>query len=202
MRIEANALVAHAQCPIITWAHTQSTRSMDVQQQTLAQSCDNVRGRCHSFEPAFLLCRDTDRSVLASVPIDLQIKPQASFAERPWHIRTPVSHSAEQYGHRWNVWCAHLWTARTVAPFRLGIPFGVKWVNILPMLVCLCFYFIFYCGQLSSIMSRGILITYSLTSSRRETFCFFETWRPEWDSNSQSPTFQAGSINHFTRAPP
>ena len=37
--------------------------------------------------------------------------------------------------------------------------------------------------------------------SGEETFCFFETWRPDWGSNPQSPTFQAGSFNHCTRAP-
>ena len=35
-----------------------------------------------------------------------------------------------------------------------------------------------------------------------ETFCFFETLRPEWDTNTRSPTFQAGSFNHCTRTPP
>ena len=37
--------------------------------------------------------------------------------------------------------------------------------------------------------------------SGEETFCFSETWRPEWGSNPQSPTFQADSFNHCTRAP-
>ena len=41
----------------------------------------------------------------------------------------------------------------------------------------------------------------SLRVSGGETFCFFETWRPEWGSNPGSPTFQAGSFNHCTRAP-
>ena len=39
------------------------------------------------------------------------------------------------------------------------------------------------------------------TSERGKTFCFFETWRPEWGSNPRFPTFQAGSFNHCTRAP-
>ena len=38
-----------------------------------------------------------------------------------------------------------------------------------------------------------------LRLSREETFCFFETWRPEWGSNPRSPTFQADSFNHCTR---
>ena len=37
--------------------------------------------------------------------------------------------------------------------------------------------------------------------SGEETFCFFETWRPEWGSNPRSPTFQEGSFNHCTTAP-
>ena len=40
----------------------------------------------------------------------------------------------------------------------------------------------------------------SLRVSGEETFCFFETSRPEWGSNPRSPTFQAGSFNHCTRA--
>ena len=38
----------------------------------------------------------------------------------------------------------------------------------------------------------------SLWVSGEETFCFFETWKPEWGSNPRSPTFQAGSFNHCT----
>ena len=34
-----------------------------------------------------------------------------------------------------------------------------------------------------------------------ETFCFFETWRPERGTNPWSPTFQSGSFNHCTRTP-
>ena len=41
----------------------------------------------------------------------------------------------------------------------------------------------------------------SLRVSGEETFCFFETWRPERGSNPRSPTFQADSCNHCTRAP-
>ena len=41
----------------------------------------------------------------------------------------------------------------------------------------------------------------SLWVREEETFCFFETWRPELDSNLRSPIFQAGSFNHCTRAP-
>ena len=41
----------------------------------------------------------------------------------------------------------------------------------------------------------------SLRVSGGETFCFCETWRPEWGSNPSSPIFQAGSFNHCTRAP-
>ena len=41
----------------------------------------------------------------------------------------------------------------------------------------------------------------SLRVSWEETFCFFETWTPEWGSNARSPTFQAGSFNRCTRAP-
>ena len=36
----------------------------------------------------------------------------------------------------------------------------------------------------------------SLRVSDEEIFCFFATWRPEWDSNPRFPTFQAGSFNH------
>ena len=43
---------------------------------------------------------------------------------------------------------------------------------------------------------------YSLKVSGEETFCFFETWWPEWGSNPRSSTFQAGSFNHCTRVPP
>ena len=39
------------------------------------------------------------------------------------------------------------------------------------------------------------------TIEREETICFLETWRQEWGSNPRSPTFQAGSFNHCTRAP-
>ena len=41
--------------------------------------------------------------------------------------------------------------------------------------------------------------TQNIESSRvsgKETFCFYETWRPEWGS-----TFQAGIFNYCTRAP-
>ena len=41
----------------------------------------------------------------------------------------------------------------------------------------------------------------SLRVSGKETFCFFEAWRPEWGSNPRFPTFQLGSLNHRTRAP-
>ena len=47
----------------------------------------------------------------------------------------------------------------------------------------------------------NICILLSLRVSGVETFCFFETWRPGWDSNPQSPSFQAGSFNHCTRTP-
>ena len=40
-----------------------------------------------------------------------------------------------------------------------------------------------------------------LRVSGEETFCFFGTWMPKWGSNPRSPTFQAGSFNHCTRAP-
>ena len=40
-----------------------------------------------------------------------------------------------------------------------------------------------------------------LRVSGEETFCFFGTWRPEWGSNQRAPNFQAGSFNHWTRAP-
>ena len=39
-----------------------------------------------------------------------------------------------------------------------------------------------------------------LQVSREETFCFFETWMPERSSNPRSPTCQAGSFSHCTRA--
>ena len=42
----------------------------------------------------------------------------------------------------------------------------------------------------------------SLRMSGEEQFYFQETWRPDWDWNARSPTFQAGSFNHRTRAPP
>ena len=38
-----------------------------------------------------------------------------------------------------------------------------------------------------------------LRVSRKETFCFLKTWRPEWGSNPRSPNFQAGSFNHCIR---
>ena len=38
-------------------------------------------------------------------------------------------------------------------------------------------------------------------SERVRNILFFETWRPEWDLKPRSPTFQAGSFNHCTRAP-
>ena len=41
---------------------------------------------------------------------------------------------------------------------------------------------------------------YFLGVIREKTFCFFKTGRPEWGSNPRSPTFQAGSFNHCTRA--
>ena len=37
----------------------------------------------------------------------------------------------------------------------------------------------------------------SLRVSREETFCVFRTW----GSNPQSPTFQAGNFNHYTKVP-
>ena len=46
-------------------------------------------------------------------------------------------------------------------------------------------------------------VSHTIESSRvsgEETFCFFETRRPEWDSNPRSSTFQAGSISHCARA--
>ena len=43
--------------------------------------------------------------------------------------------------------------------------------------------------------------TEALRVSREETFCFFETWMPEWGTNPQPPTFQACSLNHGTNAP-
>ena len=45
---------------------------------------------------------------------------------------------------------------------------------------------------------------HNIKSSRvsgEETFCFFETWMPEWGLNPPSPTFQAGSLNHCARGP-
>ena len=41
----------------------------------------------------------------------------------------------------------------------------------------------------------------SLRVSGEQTFGFLETWMPERGSNPRSPTFQAGSFNHCTRAP-
>ena len=42
----------------------------------------------------------------------------------------------------------------------------------------------------------------SFQVTREDTFLIyiFEAWRPEWDSNPWSPTFQAGSFSHCTRA--
>ena len=40
-----------------------------------------------------------------------------------------------------------------------------------------------------------------LRVSGEETLCSFETLRPEWGSSPRSPTFQAGNLNHCTRAP-
>ena len=40
----------------------------------------------------------------------------------------------------------------------------------------------------------------SLRVSGEETFCFSETWKPEWGSNPRSQTVQADSFNHCTRA--
>ena len=37
----------------------------------------------------------------------------------------------------------------------------------------------------------------SLRVSGEETFCHFETWRPEWGLNPRSKPFQAGSFNHW-----
>ena len=37
--------------------------------------------------------------------------------------------------------------------------------------------------------------------SGEETFCFFETWMPDWGSNPRSQTLQADSFDHCTRAP-
>ena len=42
---------------------------------------------------------------------------------------------------------------------------------------------------------------YLIFMSGKETFCFFETWRPECGSNSRSATFQAGSFKHWNRGP-
>ena len=42
----------------------------------------------------------------------------------------------------------------------------------------------------------------SLRVRGEETFCFFENRRQEWGSNLWTPTFQAGSFNQCTRAPP
>ena len=42
----------------------------------------------------------------------------------------------------------------------------------------------------------------SLQMSDEETFCLFDAWRPEWVSKPWSPTLQAGSSNHYTRALP
>ena len=35
----------------------------------------------------------------------------------------------------------------------------------------------------------------SLRVSGKETVCFFETGRPEWGSNTRSPTFQTGIMS-------
>ena len=42
----------------------------------------------------------------------------------------------------------------------------------------------------------------SLRSGREERICFFETWMPERGSNPRHLTFQEGSFNQCTRAPP
>ena len=42
----------------------------------------------------------------------------------------------------------------------------------------------------------------SLRVSGEETLCFFETWMPERETSPRSQTFQAGRLNHYTRAPP
>ena len=39
------------------------------------------------------------------------------------------------------------------------------------------------------------------TSERRRNIFLFKTWRPEWGSSPRSPTFQAASFIHSTRAP-
>ena len=38
------------------------------------------------------------------------------------------------------------------------------------------------------------------TNEQGRNICFFETWRAKWGLNPRSPTFQAGSFNHCTRA--
>ena len=43
--------------------------------------------------------------------------------------------------------------------------------------------------------------TRSLRVSRKDTFCFLETWMPDWGSSPWFPTFQAGSFNHYTWGP-
>ena len=42
--------------------------------------------------------------------------------------------------------------------------------------------------------ARYVSVTEALGVSGEETFCFFETWRPEWGSNPRSPTFQAANL--------
>ena len=49
-------------------------------------------------------------------------------------------------------------------------------------------------------LGHGVTNSESLRVSGEETFCPFETWRPKWGSNPRSATFQAGSIDHCTRA--
>ena len=41
----------------------------------------------------------------------------------------------------------------------------------------------------------------SVRVSGEETCSFFDTWELQWGLNPWSPTFQAGSFNHCTRAP-
>ena len=49
--------------------------------------------------------------------------------------------------------------------------------------------------------SRRLPTILNLRVSGEKTFCFFETWRPEWGSSLRFSTFQAGSISLCTRAP-
>ena len=42
----------------------------------------------------------------------------------------------------------------------------------------------------------------SLQVSRKETFCFFDTWRPEWGSNPRSPTFKQANLTTAPGPPP